>query len=335
MDEDAVRKEYDECRGEWDRFRQRLHELIDAFARELTIECQVHSRVKSWSSVAAKLARRNWSDLTQLTDNVGLRIVVNSWEDVDSLIDKLQQELSVTLSEDARWFDDPRYQSRRLTVGIDKPRSELPEWQNFRTLTAELQIRSAFADSWAMATHGLSYKVSAESPASDKITIAVDQVEKLSRAVKAFEELLNKDDVHEKKDIHPFLKDNTFILHPNPDDVLSEVQIGVGKQYVLDFLIREADGPYVVVEIENPRHAIVNKNGDISAPVNHAHQQVEDWQEWIEDNLPTVQKRFPDMSAPQGLVVIGRSNAMTTREARKLARRNINLRGRLKYLVIR
>ena len=58
-------------------------------------------------------------------------------------------------------------------------------------------------------------------------------------------------------------------------------------------------------------------------------QQIEDWQEWIEDNLSTVQKLYPDMSSPRGCVVIGRLAGLSDGEKRRLARRNINLRGRL------
>ena len=68
------------------------------------------------------------------------------------------------------------------------------------------------------------------------------------------------------------------------------------------------------------------QNGEVP---NHAQRQVEDWQEWIEDNLPTVQKVYPDMSSPRGLVVIGRLTEMSGQEKKRLARRNTNLRGRL------
>jgi len=251
-------------------------------------------------------------------------------KDVDSIVSRLQRELTLSIDEEARWGDEPRYQSMHFTVSVSGRRLELPEWRDLAGLKAEIQIRTAFADAWAKATHDLIYKPPSESSAAEKIEVAFHQTEKFARAVADFQDLLDQDDVHEKRDIHPFLKENSFILHSSPIEILSEVQIGVGKEYVLDFLIREADGSYVVVEIENPRHTLVNANGDISAPVHHALQQVEDWQEWIEDNLPTVQRKFPDMSAPQGVVVIGRSKSMTHGQKRKIARRNINLRGNVK-----
>src|SRR6185436_14837986 len=114
-----------------------------------------------------------------------------------------------------------------------------------------------------------------------------------------------------------------------PDDLIPEVAIGLDTEFRLDFLRREPIGDYVAIELENPRHRMFTKSGDFTAPVNHAIQQVEDWQEWIADNLPMVQRKYPDISSPQGLIIVGRSNSFTRTEHRKLARRNLNLAGRV------
>lgn len=119
------------------------------------------------------------------------------------------------------------------------------------------------------------------------------------------------------------------VLHPIAEDVISEVQIGLGKEFQMDFLIREASGSYTLVEIENPQREIFLKNGEFTAWINHAQEQVEDWQDWIEDNIAAVQKKYPGMISPPAIVIIGRSVRFTERERRKLARRNINLRGRI------
>ena len=169
-------------------------------------------------------------------------------------------------------------------------------------------------------------------PSSTKREIGLEQVRKLYAVLNEFETLLDKTNVHEKKDIHPFIYEHSFILHPNPEEVFSEVQIGLGTEYQLDFLVREADGKYIIVEIENPRHRIFNKDGYFSSAVNHGLSQIEDWQEWIENNLSTVQKRFAEMSSPRGILIIGRSKYFTEEESRRLARRNINSRGRLEIL---
>lgn len=64
--------------------------------------------------------------------------------------------------------------------------------------------------------------------------------------------------------------------------------------------------------------------------MSHAHRRVEDWQEWIERNIQTVREKYPGIIAPRALVVIGRSRDLSEDEARKLARRNANLGGRVR-----
>ena len=43
----------------------------------------------------------------------------------------------------------------------------------------------------------------------------------LEKAWSQFERLLEKPGVHEKRDIHPFLNETNFLLHPNPSEVFS------------------------------------------------------------------------------------------------------------------
>jgi hypothetical protein len=49
----------------------------------------------------------------------------------------------------------------------------------------------------------------------------------------------------------------------------------------------------------------------------------------LEQSLPVVQRYYPGMVSPEGIVIIGRKNGLSEGEARKLTRRNINMRGRI------
>jgi len=200
----------------------------------------------------------------------------------------------------------------------------LPEWDGYGDYQVEIQIITESGEASSELLHALHYKKE-----SLETVVASLTTRPLKSKIEDFERLLAKSDVHEKRDVHPFLETNEFLLHPNPNEIFSEVSIGLGTEYRIDFVIREADGTYVLVEIENPRHNLFNKSGDFTAAVSHAQRQVEDWQEWIEDNLSSMQKRFPDIVSPRGLVVIGRSINLSAEEKKRLARRNLNTRGRL------
>jgi hypothetical protein len=144
-----------------------------------------------------------------------------------------------------------------------------------------------------------------------------------------FERLIDQVSIHEKRDIHPFLKRHQYLLFASPDLVFSEVPIGMGTKYRIDFLVQKPDSTYLLVEIENPQARLFIKSGDFSADVNHAIRQVEDWQEWIEANLPTVERSYPGIRAPEALVVIGRDRGLSSAERDRLARHNVNMRGRV------
>ena len=294
----------------------------------------VQSRIKAWPAILEKMDRRGAGDLSSITDIVGVRIVVTEPEYVDHVIRQLAEVLNLEdlVLHKLRWPDDDQFISYHA-IGRIRTDNTLPfEWRAFQDEPIEIQIRSSFAQALSEVEHRSSYRPAVEEASATRRLAATGIIQRLEDIVEKFQQLIEQPDVREKNDIHPFMVSNSFLLHPNPDQILSEVQIGLGTEYRMDFLIREADGEYIAVEIENPRHAVVTRGGNISASVNHAVQQVEDWQEWIGQNLPTVQRYYPGISAPRGLVIIGRSNTLGLADRQKLARRNINLAGRIKII---
>ena len=279
------------------------------------------SRVKSLDSIREKISRKNISSIRDIQDLIGFRIVVRNSNDIPAILDVLRSEFSL---DSTATHDLNNVHRVHAVIRLSDKRKALPEWKAFGETSAEIQILSVSSDAWQRIYHILQYKN--EKPGE---AIAKFATHGLEDTIAEFERLLEKPDVHEKRDIHPFIETSNFLLHPNPAEIFSEVPIGLGTEFRIDFLIREADGTYVLVEIENPRHRLFTQKGDFTAEVNHAQRQVEDWQEWIEDNLSTVQKAYPDMSSPRGLVVIGRLGTMAEKDRKRLDRRNINLRGRL------
>jgi ppGpp synthetase/RelA/SpoT-type nucleotidyltranferase len=331
--EDA-RREYERVSVLWQRLGQRL---LGEIASTLGGRTGFHSiayRVKSWSSIEQKLARIGTDDLARISDAVGIRILLTDHSEITYIINFLSSILvfESDTPQFTEWRDEPRFQSVHMFGKLASTTAHLRGWQELMDIRVEIQVRSIFAQAWAEIEHFFDYKLPNNAPAATKLRAATSETDRLQDRLTEFETLIDNPAVHEKRDVHAFLTEHPFILHPNPDMLESEVSIGLGTEYRMDFLIREAEKDYVVVEIENPRHPVITQRGDISAPVNHALQQVEDWQEWIEDNLPTVQRYYPDISAPKGLVIIGRSKSFTRVQQRKLARRNINLSGRVKII---
>jgi ppGpp synthetase/RelA/SpoT-type nucleotidyltranferase len=322
IDLETARQEYIRRFPSW----QRLLTALQSHLSEIfKYNVQIQARIKTWESISDKLIKkRNGAyKISQVTDILGIRILVKNAHSASKVLNEVDNIFQV--KERIQLEDAPSY---HIVASLGPELALSLHMEALKNQVFELQIRTAFAQALFDLLHERHYK---EGKAKSDFAAALSN---LRQTISEFRKLLSLPDVHEKRHLHSFLekRDHQFLLHPNPEKFWSEISIGLGTQYRMDFLIREANGDYIVVEIENPKHQVITKSGDISAPVNHARQQVEDWQEWIEDNLPTVQRTFPDMSAPKGLIIIGRSENFTRDQRRKLARHNINLSGRIKIL---
>ena len=143
-----------------------------------------------------------------------------------------------------------------------------------------------------------------------------------------FERILAKNDVQEEE-VKQFLKSESSRFLFGPQAVAIHTEHELGSDFVCDFVVEFPQERYLLVEIENPKHKVFTRGGQRSAPVTHACQQVEDWQQWIEENNPYAQKKLPGCMSPEGLVLIGRSDSMSQDDRTRLKRANVTTRGLL------
>lgn len=86
----------------------------------------------------------------------------------------------------------------------------------------------------------------------------------------------------------------------------------LGSKYVPDFMICEQDsGGYHwhLIELENPNHPALTKQGQQTAHLTHAIQQVKDWRTWLRKNAQYAQHEmgFTNLDSEfQAIIVIGR-----------------------------
>lgn len=99
-------------------------------------------------------------------------------------------------------------------------------------------------------------------------------------------------------------------------------KVALGSEFVTDFVIERSDAEYVLVELEPPTMPLYTKGGDPSARLNHAEKQVEDWREWISENIAYARQNLPGIQEPSGVVIMGRKRDMTRKNEKALRRRN-------------
>lgn len=94
----------------------------------------------------------------------------------------------------------------------------------------------------------------------------------------------------------------------------------LGAEHVTDFLVLGVHslGPqWVAVELEAPRHRLHTEKGRITAAVQHGVDQIQDWRDWLTQNVSYAQSTLHLQGITNqlpGLVVIGRSQPSDERE---------------------
>lgn len=151
------------------------------------------------------------------------------------------------------------------------------------------------------------------------------------RRLLSLEELLAKENVEEEA-VKQYLKSEASRFIFGLDCVRVRTEHELGDDFAADFVLEHPAARYVFVEIENPSHRLYTQKGNPTAALTHARQQVEDWQQWVEENNPYAQRKLPGCTSPEGLVVIGRRSTLTEEDARRLDRTNTNTRGRLRTI---
>jgi hypothetical protein len=144
--------------------------------------------------------------------------------------------------------------------------------------------------------------------------------------IENFKRIIENDSLKEEV-YQEFLCKNPVLMDPLAKKIIPKQQLG--NEYITDFVIKKFDDEYILVEIEKPRNKIFTKKNDFSADLTHAIGQVIDFQEWVESDIHYAQRLLPNISSPNGIVIIGRSKDLTVVQKTKLKRLNISFNKRL------
>ena len=134
-----------------------------------------------------------------------------------------------------------------------------------------------------------------------------------------YEKLLS-DFPSDEKAFHSFLERNPLFLDPLALRVWSKPDLHGKKKP--DFVVQRYDNTYIIVEIETPAKLLVTATRKISANTTHAINQVLEYIEYLTKRSADAAKVFPNFSTPEGLIVIGREDSLTTEQRAVLCREN-------------
>jgi putative GTP pyrophosphokinase len=126
---------------------------------------QLEARTKAVDSFSEKIVRKKKYDdpLSQITDLVGLRVILYYPDDVLAVGALIENEFDVDWS--CSFRQDPEaepdrfgYRSDHYVVRLTQQRCALPEWRRFAGYCAEIQVRTVMQHAWAAVDHKIRYK---------------------------------------------------------------------------------------------------------------------------------------------------------------------------------
>jgi ppGpp synthetase/RelA/SpoT-type nucleotidyltranferase len=165
---------YRESRGIYESLALRLQNLLKEILHAADIDvAQIEARTKRVDSFVEKIQRKDGryaNPMTEMTDLIGLRVLVYYREDVDEVCDVLKQEFSIDRDNSvdksaALDVDRFGYLSVHYVATLSGTRGKLREWKAFHEIKFEIQVRTVLQHAWAAVNHKLDYKSANAAPA--------------------------------------------------------------------------------------------------------------------------------------------------------------------------
>ena len=207
-------KEFEIKKPLYEVFGLKVKQLIN----ELLIvdDTKIHhlsQRTKDISKLKEKISRKGnkYSNLNEITDLSGIRIITFFAEDVDKIAEIIKSEFEVdhknTIDKRDLAEDKFGYMSMHYVVSIAENRSKLAEYKQFKGLKLEIQIRSILQHGWAEIEHDLGYKGAKGIPSEFKrdfnrvaalLETSDKEFDRLKRELQAYNEQVKADFTKEK-----------------------------------------------------------------------------------------------------------------------------------------
>ena len=123
----------------------------------------VEGRVKEYNSFQRKMSGKDIDNPEEIFDLVGLRVICFILSDVRKVNEVIEKNFGVV--EKRENTKEVGYRSVHYIVLVSEDRLKLPEYEKFKGLKFEIQIRTILEHAWAEIEHDRNYKSESELPA--------------------------------------------------------------------------------------------------------------------------------------------------------------------------
>ena len=163
-------EEYSASRGSYEACLKYVENTVESIIKSQSINVhEIIGRVKTVESLQGKVKRKNYSNLAEITDLCGIRIITYFSDDVDKIAELISQEFEVDVENtiDKRKSEDPTkfgYVSLHYVVGLKEENTSPTLYGKFKNIKLEIQIRTVMQHAWAEIEHDLGYKSKEDIP---------------------------------------------------------------------------------------------------------------------------------------------------------------------------
>ncbi|MGL4987866.1 MAG: GTP pyrophosphokinase [Cetobacterium sp.] len=175
--------------------------LKQSFEKEKIVYHSISSRAKTKESFQKKIERKGYTSIDLATDLCGLRVITFLESETKIVENFLRQTFSIdeSNSEDKSnnlGEDKVGYKSIHLVATLPENLLELPEFERFKDLKFEIQVRTILQHAWAEVEHDKNYKFSGQLPPDIKrrfkllagfLEIADREFESISKEISEYE----------------------------------------------------------------------------------------------------------------------------------------------------
>ena len=209
-------QEYELSLHSFKSFQLKMENLISSLLESKKIKVHnISARIKEKTSLEKKINSKNkYSNLAEITDIVGLRIITFFEDEVDIIAKLISDEFEIdnlnSIDKRVVEYDKFGYSSLHFVVTLKKPRCKLIEYVEYEKFKFEIQIRSILQHAWAEIEHDIGYKSKSNIP--DAVKRNFSRVAALLETSDLeFTKLRNKLTEYEKEIVHE--------ISSNPNDV--------------------------------------------------------------------------------------------------------------------
>jgi putative GTP pyrophosphokinase len=170
--------EFTKIRPRYVDFANTARDMISVILRGAQVRCQsIQARAKEIDEFGKKAAKPLESDpakpkypnpLSDITDMAGVRVITFLPRTVEDVCDLIEKNFAVSekVYKGENLIDEGKigYQSVHYLVKMNTSRTQLPEYESYKDLILEIQVRTILQHAWAEMQHDIQYKSTVEIP---------------------------------------------------------------------------------------------------------------------------------------------------------------------------